>query len=310
MKEYFLNYYPKFSCVAEKCKHTCCAGWEMCIDSESLQLYKNEETDFSKELSRGIDFKKSKFKADKKGRCAFLNDSGLCEIIINLGEDSLCQVCRDHPRFRSFFSDRTETGLGFCCEEATRIILSFSDKIAPVLKKDDGEKESLSFIENSVLEFRQNILDTLQDRCFSINERIEKVLSVCNAQFTDNDFKRLVKVFLSFERLSKSWTDRLRKLKNKPFNKNVTNELELCAEQFLVNGIIRHLSSVDDTMSARVKVLSCVYSWWLVQSIYKNEKVSNELDFDLIVDVVREFSAEVEYSEKNLLKLFSWCCKI
>ena len=192
MKNYLLNYYPNFKCIAERCKHTCCAGWEMCIDAQTLREYKNEQGEFGQKLNSGINYKKSKFKSDKKGRCAFLNEKGLCEIIINLGEDSLCQVCRDHPRFRSFFSDRTETGLGFCCEEATRIILSFSDKIAPVLKKDDGEKESLSFIENSVLEFRQNILHALQDRSLSINERIEKVLSVCNAQFADNDFKRLV----------------------------------------------------------------------------------------------------------------------
>ena len=129
MKEYLLNYYPLFKCVADKCKHTCCAGWEMCIDKESLEKYKNEKSEFAKTLLYGINLKKSKFNVDKNKRCAFLNHNGLCDIIINLGENSLCQVCRDHPRFRSFFDDRTETGLGFCCEEATRIIFSFDGKI-------------------------------------------------------------------------------------------------------------------------------------------------------------------------------------
>ena len=129
MKEYVLSYYPNFKCVADKCKHTCCAGWEMNIDSESLSVYKKDNSAFSETLKNGINFKKSKFKCDKTKRCAFLNEQGLCEIIINLGEKSLCQVCRDHPRFRSFFDDRIETGLGFSCEEAAKIILSFKDKI-------------------------------------------------------------------------------------------------------------------------------------------------------------------------------------
>ena len=105
MKEYVLNYYPKFKCIAGKCKHTCCAGWEMCIDKESLDAYKNEASGFATTLANGINFKKSKFKSDKFGRCAFLDADGLCEIISNLGEKALCQVCRDHPRFRSFFGD-------------------------------------------------------------------------------------------------------------------------------------------------------------------------------------------------------------
>ena len=43
MKEYVLNYYPEFKCVASKCKHTCCSGWEMCIDKESLDAVKNTD---------------------------------------------------------------------------------------------------------------------------------------------------------------------------------------------------------------------------------------------------------------------------
>jgi lysine-N-methylase len=111
----------------------------MNIDSETLDLYKKEKSSFATALNNGINYKKSKFKIDKNKRCAFLNEQGLCEIILNLGEQNLCQVCRDHPRFRSFFTDRIETGLGFCCEEATRQILSFENKIEPVLVKTAGK---------------------------------------------------------------------------------------------------------------------------------------------------------------------------
>ena len=63
MKEYVLNYYSKFKCVANLCKHTCCAGWEMDIDQTSLDSYKGEKSSYSSALKKGIDFKKSKFES-------------------------------------------------------------------------------------------------------------------------------------------------------------------------------------------------------------------------------------------------------
>jgi len=185
VKEYIFNYYPRFKCIAQKCKHTCCAGWEMNIDSETLEIYKNDKSSFSSALKCGINYKKSKFKADKNKRCAFLNEQGLCEIILNLGEKSLCQVCRDHPRFRSFFSDRIETGLGFCCEEATRQILSFEDKIEPVLVSDNGASDTLDYNENNVLQFREKALNILQNRELDINQRIDDLLKLCKAKVYD-----------------------------------------------------------------------------------------------------------------------------
>ena len=37
------NYYDKFRCVADKCKHNCCIGWEVDIDLLTLNKYENLE---------------------------------------------------------------------------------------------------------------------------------------------------------------------------------------------------------------------------------------------------------------------------
>ena len=127
MKEYVLNYNSQFVCLAGQCKHTCCAGWDIYLDTETLGRYKTDSSSFASLLHGGIDFKKGKFRTDKKKRCAFLNGDGLCEIYAHYGKEHLCQVCHDHPAFRSRFEDRIETGLGFCCEQATKIILSSTE---------------------------------------------------------------------------------------------------------------------------------------------------------------------------------------
>ena len=308
MKKYILNYYPEFQCVAEKCKHTCCAGWEMCIDDKTLTAYQNEKSDFKDKLKQGVNFKKAKFKADKKGRCAFLNDKGLCDIVINLGKESLCQVCSDHPRFRSFFNGIEETGLGFCCEEASRIILSSQEKIEQVLVSDDGAQEQLDFNQKNVLDFRKKAIDILQDRSLSINDRIQKTIKLCKAEIKEQDLKRIIKTLLSLERVDKSWGKRLKSIK-KPYIMATEQGLTTIAEQFLVNSLYRHLSDAEDTMWVRARAIACIYSWLVIKSIIDNERAEQKDLFELVVDVVREYSLEVEYSQKNLNKLFLVCYK-
>ena len=96
------NYYNKFKCIADKCKHSCCIGWEIDIDDTTLKKYNNLKSDFANRLKSNISLANAPhFKLDKSERCPFLNEQGLCDIILNEGEDMLCQICADHPRFRN-----------------------------------------------------------------------------------------------------------------------------------------------------------------------------------------------------------------
>ena len=52
-------------------------------------------------------------------------------------------------------------------------------------------------------------------------------------------------------------------------------------------------------------MLSLVLSWFVIINIAKNE----QNDFENLVDIVRAFSAEVEYSQNNLDKLFNFAYK-
>ncbi len=308
MKEYVLSYYPYFKCVAGDCKHTCCADWEMNIDEQTLNAYKNEKSSFGKRLEKGINFKKAQFKADRNGRCAFLNQNGLCEIIINLGEQSLCQVCKDHPRFRSFFNDRIEMGLGFCCEQATKLILSTEDKIRPILISNDGGKEGLDFTQNNVLEFREKALNAVQDRSVDINKRIDNLLALCNAKVERADFAKIFKRFFTLERLDKSWTTRLKTAKGKFFTHTAPSS-SAYAEHFLANGLYRYLYDAEDTMWVRARAIALVLGWWLINTVFTQENAGGNGELDLMADVVRAYSAEVEYSQTNLDKLFSFAYK-
>jgi len=123
------DYYFSFMCIADKCRHNCCVGWEIDIDEKTLDLYKNTDGLLGEELKKNISFesKTSYFILDENERCPFLLKNNLCKIISQKGEHYLCNICRDHPRFKNFYENVVEIGLGLSCEEACRIILSKKD---------------------------------------------------------------------------------------------------------------------------------------------------------------------------------------
>ena len=159
MKVFAPDYYWSFSCIAGDCKHSCCKGWEIDIDDETTEYYKNLPGEFGERLRKNIDFGEecSCFRLGENERCPFLNEKGLCDIIINLGEDSLCQICADHPRFRNFFDSRVEIGLGLCCEAAAVLILERQEKTVLEVIEDDGFEEEISEDEKAFFSLRDAV---------------------------------------------------------------------------------------------------------------------------------------------------------
>lgn len=158
MRLFVPNYYKHFKCIAQKCRHNCCISWEIDIDEETLAHYENIKGHFGKKLMEGIEYHDdcACFRLDGKGRCVFLNENNLCDIILNIGENSLCLICNDHPRFRNFYSNRIEMGLGLCCEEAGRIILSQDIPFSLVELSDDGNDEENN--DTEFFEYREKYL--------------------------------------------------------------------------------------------------------------------------------------------------------
>ena len=62
------HYYDAFVCLAGSCPATCCAGWQIVIDEESLDRYGNVKGDFGSRLRNSIDWMAGTFCQDD-GRC-------------------------------------------------------------------------------------------------------------------------------------------------------------------------------------------------------------------------------------------------
>ena len=54
MNIYVPEYYASFRCIASRCGHTCCAGWEIDIDGESLARYDRLPGEFGERVRRCV----------------------------------------------------------------------------------------------------------------------------------------------------------------------------------------------------------------------------------------------------------------
>ncbi|MBQ7432899.1 MAG: flagellin lysine-N-methylase [Lachnospiraceae bacterium] len=168
------SFYDAFRCIGSACTDTCCAGWEIDIDDVSYERYMELKGAFKQRLLAqiGTDGTSHFFRLQEGQRCPFLNQDNLCDIFIEAGEDYLCDICTEHPRFYNWYGDYTEVGLGMCCEEAQRLMLESETPLTFVVT---GEAEDMSEFLPLLLSLRGQLFAILQDRSQSIWQRMTQV---------------------------------------------------------------------------------------------------------------------------------------
>lgn len=177
MKNTVPSYFRKFKCIADKCPDTCCAGWAIVADSESLEKYNSLQTDYGSKIRSllTVDADGDTVYKPSGGKCPFLLESGLCEMYIELGHENLCRTCRMFPRHVTDFGARLETGLSFSCPEAARLITDSPDPITFETVETEGNISPNSINPNmyfTLLKARKLAIDILQNRKYSIERRL------------------------------------------------------------------------------------------------------------------------------------------
>lgn len=294
MTAFVPNYYKNFKCIADKCQHSCCIGWEIDIDEDTLEFYEALDGKKERYIKESISYDDTPHFALKNGnRCPHLMQNGLCRIICDFGESAICDICADHPRFRNFYENFTEEGLGLCCEEAARIILSESDPFCIL-----GDFGNATDEEKIFFSIRDNIFKILQQRDKSIKERFCGLAQEYGFEFSFS-LEKLCEDYLSLERLDDNWTDILNELKEYPFDGRIFED-----ERFLIPLenlacylIFRHLADAmyDGQYAAVVKF--AVSACYLLGALWQKNGD--------IAEAARMFSSEVEYSEENMKKILT-----
>ena len=180
------DYFNEFRCIAGNCPDTCCAGWQIVIDDESLKKYKKIKGDYIWKVMSCVDWEEECFRQDNDKRCAFLNSDNLCDLYKNVGEESLCRTCRDYPRHTEEFEGVREVTLSASCPVVARILM---ERMTPVhfVKEEHPEEEETEFFGDfdpflySIIEDgRSAMIDILQNRNLSMKVRTMLVLGMAH----------------------------------------------------------------------------------------------------------------------------------
>lgn len=178
----FPDYYKEFSCIADKCEDTCCAGWEIVIDKKSLNKYKmalrTADKSMRRRLLTSVKWVQGTFRQGKDKRCAFLNDHNLCDLYSGLGEKSLCKTCKLYPRHIEEFEDVREVTLSISCPEVARILMNKKEPVhfLEYEKPEEEEYEEYDpFLYSVLADTRDVLIEIAQNREVPMEVRVRMI---------------------------------------------------------------------------------------------------------------------------------------
>ena len=128
--------YDDFVCIADKCPDTCCKGWEIGVDEEAMQRFKDYNGPMKTYIDWAVDYKKGVIRFDRDGMCSLLNSAGLCSLVLEEGEDFICDICHTYPRHVEEYEGVREYSLSLSCPYATHLIVS-EEKASYKVEEDD-----------------------------------------------------------------------------------------------------------------------------------------------------------------------------
>ncbi|MDD3173788.1 MAG: flagellin lysine-N-methylase [Herbinix sp.] len=175
-----MEFYDRFRCIADKCSFTCCQNWDILVDEDTLGKWKSDEKQ-SEAFCKNVKSKKRNRKTEyyikmnpRKG-CPFLNEKGLCNIVISNGDEYLSKACRAFPRQENNFGDLDEYSLSCACPAVVDIIYNIDGTVKFLHDADD------------------NLMDNLLPE-YKIREVMMSIMQNCNFSLTD-------KILLTFHML-------------------------------------------------------------------------------------------------------------
>ncbi len=283
------DFYDEFECLAGACRHSCCVGWEIDVDAESLARYRRVPGALGRRLRENISADgQAHFILTEDGRCPFLRPDGLCTLILELGEESLTDICASHPRFYNAFPGRLEAGLGLCCEEAARLLTEGTGHLRLFAEELEGEDAAPT----PLLLLRGRIFSLLSRDALPLSRRMEEAMALLGRPLPAFRPRESARFFLTLEHLDPAWPPLLQCLAQQPETAPLPEGLRHARiAEYLV---YRHFAAGPED-GAAARLAFCFHALRLIAALEP-----------LNPDALRLFSSEIEYSDENIGRICVW----
>ena len=243
------DYYKKFSCLADRCPATCCAGWQIVIDRKSLDRYRRAEGTFGNRIRNSVNWKEETFLQYEDKRCAFLNEDNLCDMHIEAGPEMMCATCRKYPRHIEEFENEREITLSMSCPAVAEMILGKKTPVQMLTAEDDKEEEEENFdffLYSALQDTRSELIKILQNRKLPVHLRMAEALVLAHDVQNRINTERIFEIESFLERFisPKGQKSVIRKLNQE--------DGRIQAEELLC--LLDELEVLDETWKRDVKI--------------------------------------------------------
>ena len=177
-----LDYEEQFRCLAGRCPHSCCIGWEVVLDEDHARRYLTGDDPLSRRAAEAMVYDETEDAFAfplSGGRCPFLDGEDLCALHRAWGAEATPLTCQTHPRFTEEFGPFAERALSAACPAANALLLGSREPLGfrEVETGDPGEEGDawLPYL----VPFRQRLFETLRDRSRPLRARLAEFLTLC-----------------------------------------------------------------------------------------------------------------------------------
>lgn len=160
--------YDSFKCIADKCKFTCCSGWDINIDSNTYEKW-NKEKNKCKDILNKLKFIDNDYIIINKktnDTCPFLDNRGLCNIVKSNGDEYLSLTCQRFPRIENTFEGIKELTLSCSCPEVVDIIGKIEEEIILVNCNNDDTDIPIE------IKIRDTIIKIIKEKNLNIESKL------------------------------------------------------------------------------------------------------------------------------------------
>lgn len=284
--------YHAFQCKADQCENTCCQLWTIDIDEPTAKRYHAMTGSLGESLRQAItvDDEGSHFIFSKaQPMCPLLNEKGLCKVVLELGEEGLCDTCHMHPRFYKYIEDLELCGVGLSCEASVELL---------------AQQEPMDFllftIEDDHNEFNSEERLTLHNIFELLAFDLDPNLFQYTPKPSKQSFKELLDLYKQTEPIDENWTAQVNTLSSK------LDQLIASVQTYIQQEDMRLFNKVYQYILYRQIDMLSDYSFESILAYAKDGTdyilIASALEGHPLKQVAR-WSQQIEYDEDNVVLL-------
>ena len=309
MKLIVPKYFHDFECIANECTDSCCIGWEIGVDPDTEERYRALSGEMGDRIRENLTDGEHVCIRLSGERCPFLDSDGLCDIIKTLGEGYLTEICTEHPRYYLTLGETVFGGLGASCEEAARLILTHGDRgyaesDAPGFEYEECDDEAYSATYRAYISAIEaaHSSDDLYTAAVEIARITEDLDREINGDFSEKishaphpnteNRENILNIYHGLEYM------RARLL---PLIARATEAESLGESEYGSRILTYFLDRYYMTIACDGDAMGCL--GFILLSSFVLSRITRECDIASAVDLFKEYSKEIEYSEENVEKI-------